>query len=105
MALKKLLLTAFVTLLSGYAQIVPEATGSAKRPEKSTAEGGGESIRPFRIDFPQNALDDLKHRLAVTGNDEGPRWVLAKQLRLAKIGGETERPAAIRHHDSLRATN
>jgi pimeloyl-ACP methyl ester carboxylesterase len=63
-------LTAIVALLApvadGYAQTVPAATASAKYSAKAPAKGGGESIRPFHINFSQDVLADLKRRLAAT---------------------------------------
>jgi hypothetical protein len=63
-------LTALVTLLlpvaGGYAQTTPAATAFAKNSAKAPAEGGDQAIRPFHINFPQDALADLKRRLAVT---------------------------------------
>jgi pimeloyl-ACP methyl ester carboxylesterase len=63
-------LTAFVTLLTpvagGYAQTIPAANAYAKHSAKALAEGDDPSIRPFRINVSQDALTDLKRRLAAT---------------------------------------
>jgi pimeloyl-ACP methyl ester carboxylesterase len=63
-------ITAFVTLLMpvarGYAQAIPKANGPGKHSAKTPAEGGDQSIRPFRIDVSQDVLTDIKRRLAAT---------------------------------------
>jgi pimeloyl-ACP methyl ester carboxylesterase len=63
-------LTAFVTLLmavaSGHAQTVPAANAFATHSAKAPAEGDDQSIRRFRINVSQDALTDLKRRLAAT---------------------------------------
>jgi pimeloyl-ACP methyl ester carboxylesterase len=63
-------LTAIATLLlalaCGYSQSAPAANASAKYPAKVPTEAGDQSIRPFYINVPQGALDDLKRRLAAT---------------------------------------
>ena len=65
-------------------------------------------IRPFRIDFPDAALDDLKRRIAATNwperetvadasqgvrldDDSGARPLLGHGARLAEGGGAAER--------------
>ena len=68
MTLKRTL-TAIVTLLipaaGGWGQSIP-ATASAKHAANTPATGGDQSIRPFHINFPPEALADLKRRLAMT---------------------------------------
>jgi pimeloyl-ACP methyl ester carboxylesterase len=63
-------LTAFAALLmpvaGGNAQTVPAVTAAARRSANASATGGNQSIRPFHIGFPQDALTDLKRRLALT---------------------------------------
>jgi len=63
-------LTAFAALLmpvaGGNAQTVPAVTAAARRSANASATGGKQSIRPFHIGFPQDALTDLKRRLALT---------------------------------------
>ena len=83
---------------------------------ESIGDDGPSAIRPFRVNVPDEALVDLRRRLAAT------RWpeqetvldesqgaplatiqelvaLLADRLRLAQGRGETERPAAIRDRD------
>lgn len=54
---------------SSFAEAVPasgvEAPFEGPHSEKTTADGD-ESIRPFRIDFPDEALVDLRRRIAAT---------------------------------------
>ena len=63
-------LTTMVTLLipasGGYGQISRAPTASAKHMANTPATGGDQSIRRFHINFPPDALADLKRRLAVT---------------------------------------
>ena len=60
--------TVLLPVASGYAQTVPTASVSAKRSAKAPEAGGDQSIRPFHVNIPQDALVDLKRRLA------GTRW-------------------------------
>jgi len=63
-------LTAIVTFLipvaSGHAQSKRPAIPPAKYLATAPAEPGDQSIRPFHINFPPEALADLKRRLATT---------------------------------------
>jgi pimeloyl-ACP methyl ester carboxylesterase len=63
-------LAAIATLLmpaaGGYGQTTPTATASARHAANTPATGGDPSIRPFHVNFPQDAIADLKHRLAMT---------------------------------------
>jgi hypothetical protein len=43
-----------------------EATRVKRMSETSQVDRGDESIRPYRIDIPQEDIDDLKRRLANT---------------------------------------
>jgi hypothetical protein len=55
-----------VPVARGYAQTGPMAKASAKRSARVTPAGEDQSIRPYRINIPQDALADLKRRLAAT---------------------------------------
>jgi hypothetical protein len=63
-------LAATVTLLApvacGYAQTAPSVNADGKHSADRIAAGGDQSIRLFRISVPQEALTDLKRRLAAT---------------------------------------
>ena len=87
---------------------VVSALGFAKSAE-------GPTIRPFKAQVPQTALEDLRRRIAATrwpdketdpvaggpaGSAAGARPVLGPQLRLAQSGSEAERASAI--HDQHR---
>jgi hypothetical protein len=50
------------------AQTVSTAEASVSRPHegKSRASGEDTAIRPFRVNVPQEALDDLRRRLTAT---------------------------------------
>ena len=79
-------------------------------------EGGADAIRPFTVHFPDEALVDLKRRIAATRwpeqgdrhgsvagraarDDSETRALLGDRLRLAQVRGEAECPAAIHHRD------
>ena len=74
------------------------------------------AIRPFRINVPEEALVDLRRRIAATrwpdretvtdrsqgvpaGEAPGARALLGDRLRLAEGGGEAQCLAAVRDHD------
>jgi hypothetical protein len=72
-------------------------------------------IRPFRVDIPDEALDDLRRRIAATNWPEKETVadqsqgvplamiqklaLLGDGLRLAHVRGEPERPPAVHHRD------
>ena len=75
-----------------------------------------ETIRPFQIDVPQEAVDDMRRRIAATrwpdretvtddsqgvplATDAGTRPLLGDRLRLAQVRGEAQRPAALHDRD------
>ena len=79
------------------------------------------SIRPFKVQVPQAALDDLRRRIAATrwpdketvtdrvagraaGEAAGAGSLLGQRLRLAQGGSEAQRPAAIRRRTSTGST-
>ena len=89
---------------------------SATAPTREPAVTSQRDIRPFRIDVPQEAIDDLRRRLAATQlaregdrpglipgraarDDAEARAVLGDGLRLAQVRGEAERPAAVHYRD------
>jgi pimeloyl-ACP methyl ester carboxylesterase len=45
---------------------VQQVADNSTRPSKMDASPGGDSIRPFRVNVPRAALDDLRRRLAAT---------------------------------------
>ena len=68
--------------------------------ESGTSAGADAAIRPFHIEFPQEAVDDLRRRISATRwpeqetvsddsqgvqarADAGPRPLLGERLRLA----------------------
>ena len=74
------------------------------------------TIRPFQIDVPQEAVDDMRRRIAATrwperetvtddsqgvplATDAGARPLLGDGLRLAHVRGEAQRPAALHDRD------
>ena len=74
------------------------------------------TIRPFHVDFPQQALDDMRRRISATrwpeardglrrlsgrvvGTDAGPGALLGDRLRLEQVRGEAERPTELHHRD------
>jgi len=63
-------LAVIVTLLVPAARVCaqtdPMANAAAKRSAKVPAAGGDQSIRPYRIKVPQDALVDLRRRLAAS---------------------------------------
>ena len=76
-------------------------------------------IRPFHVDIPDEALEDLRRRIAATrwpsqgaghrslagraaGDDPGARPLLGDRLRLAQVRGEAERAAAVQDRDRRR---
>ena len=81
----------------------------------STVQSATE-IRPFHVDIPEEALDDLRRRIAATQwpeketvADQSQGVPLATMQELArywateydwrKVRGEAERPAAVHHRD------
>ena len=92
------------------------------RPPSSTTPGrwrlmsSETEIRPFRVDMPDEAIADLRRRIAATrwpsqgarrrpvagraaGDDPGARPLLGGRLRLARVRGEAERAAAVHDRD------
>ena len=92
---------------AGAASLLPASVGAAT---------GGDAIRPFSINVPEEALVDLRRRMAATRwperetvTDQSQGVQLATMQELArywatdydwrKCRGEAERPAAIHHRD------
>ena len=92
---------------AGAASLLPASAGAAT---------GGDAIRPFSINVPEEELVDLRRRIAATRwpeketvADQSQGVQLATIQELArywatdydwrKMRGETERPAAIHHRD------
>ena len=78
--------------------------------------GNNAAIRPFHVEIPDEALEDLRRRIAdarlpskelvdgsVAGraarDDPGARALLADRVRLARVRGEAERAAAVQDRD------
>src|SRR5262249_15210187 len=84
----------------------------------TATDTAADAIRPFRVNVPQVALDDLRRRLAVTrwpdqetvtDRSQGVQLATMKELvryadglRLAEGGGEAECLAAVRDYDRRR---
>ena len=85
-------------------------------PIRDPAAAADEVIRPFRVDIPQEAIDDLRRRLAATNwpeketvPDQSQGVPLAMIQKLARhwatdydwrsVRGDAERPAAVHHRD------
>ena len=85
-------------------------------PASAGAATGGDAIRPFSINVPEEALVDLRRRMAATRwperetvTDQSQGVQLATIQKLArywatdydwrKVRGEAERPAAVHHRD------
>jgi pimeloyl-ACP methyl ester carboxylesterase len=76
-------------LMSAAAMGVAAAGAASLFPAASTAAAGGEAIRPFRVSFPDDALADLRRRVAatkwpdketVTDETQGVRLATMQQL-------------------------
>jgi len=82
----------------------------------TTEKSGATAIRPFHVDLPNEALEDLRRRIAATrlpskelvtdrsqgrpaGDDPGARALLDDRLRLAQVRGEAEHAPAIQNRD------
>ena len=100
----------------------PAQHGASAQGAAKTRAADDASIRPFRINVPEEALVDLRRRIAATKWPEREtvsdatqgvqlatmreaRALLGDRLRLAQGGGEAERPAAIRHRRSMGSTS
>ena len=106
---RRLLTTAAMGIaVAGAASFLPARPG--------VAAAAGDAIRPFRVDVPEEALADLRRRIAATRwperetvADTSQGVQLATMQKLArywatdydwrKVRGEAERPAAVHHRD------
>ena len=48
------------------ATVMPETLVATTAPAEVAVKSGREAIRPFRVDIPEEALADLRNRLAAT---------------------------------------
>ena len=96
---------------------LPHETSAEGRVAMTTVEQQTRSaIRPFRVQFPEESLADLRRRLAATRwppqelvarrlpgravrDDAGALPLLGGRLRLAGVRGAAERAAAVHHRD------
>ena len=93
----------------------PDMT-EATRGTGSGTDAADAAIRPFRVEVPDEALVDLRRRIAATRwpeqetvtdrvagraarHDAGARALLGDRPRLAQVRGEAERPPAVPHRD------
>ena len=52
----------------------PVQSGTQDRSTSKTLAGEGDSVRPFRVNVPQEALDDLRRRISATRWPDQETW-------------------------------